>query len=108
VQFAQQYLSWLKMRDWKAVGDATDPRVLNADSERIFFILVGWGSVQFNWTDAVFTYKVLAIYIPVVRLAQYAFQPFTILMSMPLGTMVFLVWLAGFERRRRAVVTQFE
>lgn len=57
----------------------------------IIFILVGFGSLQYNWTDAVFAYQVLTVHIPVVWLTQLSFQPFTIGVSFPLGAILFLL-----------------
>ena len=57
----------------------------------VVFILVGFGSVQYNWTDATFAYQALTAHIPVVWLTQLSFQPFLVGVSFPLGALLFLL-----------------
>jgi len=74
----------------------------------IVFILLGWGTIGFNWTDARLNINPLFVAAPVVRVAQDAYQPLTVGMSVPLGTLVFLTRWRAYRRRQKAAISQFE
>lgn len=74
----------------------------------IVFILFGFGAIEFNWTEGTFGFNPLYLAIPIVRVAQGAYQPLTIGMSLPLGTFMFLIRWRAHQRRLRAAISQFE
>jgi hypothetical protein len=57
----------------------------------IVFILVGFGSVNYGWTDGTWSYAILSVYVPSVRLSQLAMQSFFVTFSVPLGAIVFMI-----------------
>jgi hypothetical protein len=70
----------------------------------IIFVLLGWGTIGFNWTEATFGISPLFVGVPVVRVAQSAYQPLVIGLSLPLGALIFV-----FRRRQRdPAIAQFE
>jgi hypothetical protein len=74
----------------------------------IIFILFGYGWVQFNWTEGTFAFSLLYLAMPIVRVAQGAYQPLTIGISLPLGTFIFLIRWYAHQRRQRAAISQFD
>jgi hypothetical protein len=56
------------------------------------FVAVGFLAIRYDWTDAVFSYKALAMNVPAADFALSAFQPFMIRLSLPVGAVLFLLW----------------
>jgi hypothetical protein len=57
----------------------------------IIFILVGFGSLNYGWTDGTWSYAILSAYVPSVRLSQMSMQSFFITLSVPAGAIIFML-----------------
>lgn len=57
----------------------------------IIFILIGFGTVAFNWMTGEFYFDPLSIKLPLVQFSQMLYQPFMIHMLIPVGAIVFLL-----------------
>lgn len=74
----------------------------------IVFTLVGFSTVQYDWTDGVFSYGLLYAHLPAVTLVQGPFRPLTLTASLPLGAILFLLWRRLFASPDGAELPQYE